>query len=105
MLSKEDRLKFCNQCVHKMESKRYGTLCGLTENYPHFQYKCDHFKKSGTSFMQSAEKKDADARFDFPKQLFSKTSKKSKGSLVGKGVLLYILFKIVMRVLREFNLL
>ncbi len=103
MLSKEDRLKYCNQCVHKMESKRYGTLCGLTENYPHFQYKCEHFEKSGATFpFQKKERNNPDIAFDFPKQIFSKTSKKS---LFGKGVLLYILFRVVMRLLHEFNLL
>ena len=54
MISREERLAYCNQCIHKKESRRYGTLCGLTDNYPHFMNTCDSFTKEASSLSQKS---------------------------------------------------
>ena len=98
MITKEERLAYCNKCIHKKESERYGVLCGLTDNYPHFSDKCKDYKSTGISpelpkfqdFVRanSKEKKDR--------------GKSKSGSWIGKGIVIYIVFRFVLKLIKYF---
>ncbi len=98
MITKEDRLVYCNKCIHKKENDRYGVLCGLTDNYPHFSDKCKDYKSTGIS---SELPKFQDFVGSYSKEKTDKKESK-KGSWIGKGIVIYIVFKIILKLIKYF---
>lgn len=100
MITKEEQLKYCNACIHKKDHDRYGVLCGLTDNYPTFSETCEHFSKV-SSFSLGDSK--AENKPKFNPFTDKKAKKKTKtGSFLGKGILIYILIKIALKVFKQF---
>ncbi len=97
MLSREERLEFCTRCTHRKETKRYGTICGLTDNYPHFSETCEHFVKEASFKPQEHPFKGVN--YPGKKEL---ARKKSKFSLIKIAFIIYIIFKIFYRYLRRY---
>jgi len=99
MISNEAQLKFCTICIHKKDNDRYGTLCGLTDNYPTFSETCNDFSKISAVANSNSEKQKNFESFS-PRE----SKKKSKtGSFIGKGILIYILLKIAFKVFKHFS--
>jgi hypothetical protein len=99
MLNKDEKLAFCNRCIHKKHSDRYGILCSLTDNYPHFSFKCENFVKSN----------DSQASFNSPKEALKEVTQKTKsnsrlkkGGWLGKGIVIYIIFRIVLKLIKQY---
>jgi len=100
LISKEAQLEFCTKCIHKKDHVRYGVICGLTNNYPVFSETCDDYSKSSKR-TQSLVKEGNHPEFSVKTK--AKTKSKSKtGSYLGKGILIYILFKIALKIAKYF---
>jgi hypothetical protein len=96
MLTREERLEYCNRCIHKKVSERYGTICGLTDNYPHFSEKCDSFQKETQFSFDSIQDMTTTAKLG-RKKIDSK-----KGSWVVKGTIIYIVVKILIKLFKQY---
>ena len=100
MISKEAQLVYCNNCIHKKDNERYGVLCGLTDNYPSFSETCSHYSKV-SSISKGTSKTENQSKFE-PFTGKRAKNKSKTGSFLGKGILIYILIKIALKVFKYF---
>ncbi|MCB0448168.1 MAG: hypothetical protein KDD03_11800 [Gelidibacter sp.] len=95
-MTKEQRDKVCITCKNHINDDRYGMLCGLTNNIANFQDSCRDYSKIAV----------ANQTFHQPTQLFETVKPKKKkglGSLIGTGIAVWIIFKIVLFIIKMAN--
>ncbi|OUR90735.1 hypothetical protein A9Q87_12325 [Flavobacteriales bacterium 34_180_T64] len=94
-MTREERNKICRSCTKHINDDRYGVLCGLTNNFAHFDSNCkDYSKKERTTIIENVPT-------IVPKFISENKKKKGIGSLIGGGVALWIIFKILLKVIRS----
>ena len=96
-MTKEERNKICKSCTNHIIDDRYGVMCSLTNNFAHFDLKCKDFNK----------KQSLEFNYETPSKSNSVFSKKKEkrgfSSLIGGGVALWIIFKILMKIFKSFS--
>lgn len=92
-MDRNERDKICKTCINHKVDDRYGIICGLTNNFANFIGECKDYSKTKTI----AQPKQITSR-DFRHK--PKRKKKSFGSLVGGGVLIWFLIKLILKVLK-----
>ena len=90
-MTKEERIKICKKCSNHILDERYGILCGLSNNFANFQDSCKDFNAMKTSAPI------------IERSVYKKKKKKNFGSVIGTGVLLWIIFKILLKVFKGFS--
>ena len=88
-MTKEDRNKICITCSNHVNDDRYGILCGLTSNFANFQKSCKDYK-SNTQFSPIVSST----------TIFKKKEKKGFGSVIGVGVVIWFVFKLILKLVR-----
>lgn len=93
-MTRVERDKICVSCVQHKKDDRYGIICGLTDNYANFQDTCKDYLKKPTTIKPPNTKTETK---------ITKRKKKSFGSVIGSGVAIYIIFKIVLAIIKALN--
>ncbi|WP_055447306.1 hypothetical protein [Lacinutrix mariniflava] len=94
------RLKYCNKCINKKVDDRFGILCGLTNQKPHFKYTCKDFVKgkpkqnftTTNTSTKPQERPIAKPKQVYTKPITAKTKSKSPFWIGGSIVLTVIIF-------------
>jgi len=99
-MTRDARDKICLSCHHHTFEERYGVLCGLTSNFANFQGTCRDFNKKKIEDKPSeilGEEKKVRPIFKTSKE----KKKKGFGSILGKGIGLWIIIKIIFTIIRS----
>lgn len=99
-MTREERDKICLSCKHHTFEERYGVLCGLTENYANYKDSCKDFSRKISVYNNTEENQETPI-FNTPKSKEKKD--KGFGALLGKGMVLFIIFKIIMKVVKSIS--
>ena len=94
-MTKEERDKICLTCVNHKNDARYGILCGLTNNIANFQVTCKDYKKEELQPIYQEEYRS--------KPDYKRKSKKGIGSFLGVGISLWLIFKLIVLVIKFFK--
>ncbi|RKE95217.1 hypothetical protein [Ichthyenterobacterium magnum] len=95
-MTREKRDKICESCNNHIIDERYGLLCGLTNNFANFQDKCKDYNASVAA--PSIARKPIERT-----TITKKKEKKGFGSVIGTGIVLWIVFKIVLKLIKSFS--
>ncbi|WP_323789028.1 hypothetical protein [Psychroserpens sp.] len=93
-MTKVERDKICKTCKNHIIDERYGILCGLTNNIPNFQDQCKDFNKvvEITPVFRKTSR-----------SIHKKNEKKGFKSFLGAGISLWLIFKLIMLLIKFFN--
>jgi hypothetical protein len=93
-MTRDERDKICKTCKNHIIDDRYGILCGLTKNIPNYQASCKDYNKVQSQPQDFAK----------PSRTIHKR-KENKGikSFLGAGISLWVIFKIIMFIIKLFN--
>ncbi len=93
-MERSKRDKICKTCSHNKMDTRYGILCGLTDNLANFETTCRNYN----------EAKNLDTVIKHrPLKEVKPKGKKGIGSVIGGGFVIWIIFKMVLKVIRSFS--
>ena len=93
-MTRDDRDKICKTCKNHITDDRYGILCGLTNNLSNFQGDCKDYSKVVASppvFSRT------------PRSIHKKKEKKGFKSFLGAGISMWIIFKLIMLLIKFFK--
>ncbi len=92
-MTKNERDKICKTCKHHIVDERYGILCGLTNNLPNFQDKCRYFTKNTNAPVFKST----------TRTIYKKRERKGFKTVLGAGITLFLLFKLLMLLIKFFS--
>ncbi|WP_452218716.1 hypothetical protein [Lacinutrix undariae] len=99
-MTREERDKICLSCKHHTFEERYGVLCGLTENYANYKDSCKDFSRKISINNNTEEEREAPI---FKTSKSKDKKKKGFGALIGKGIGIWIIIKIIFTIIRSFT--
>jgi len=89
-MTKDKRDKICKTCKNHIIDDRYGILCGLTNNIPNFIDKCKDYNENVKSPIFKP----------VSRSVRKKKEKSGFKSVLGAGISLWLLFKLVMLLIK-----
>lgn len=92
-MTKVERDKICKTCKNQITDDRFGILCGLTKNIPNFQDTCKDYDKVVTAPVFVNESR----------SIYKKKDKRGVKSFLGAGISLWLIFKLIMLLIKFFN--
>lgn len=93
-MTNQERIEICKTCRNHYNDERYGIMCGVTNNLPHFEDSCRHYSKAAIRQVQqtAAPRSNRSSR--------KVNRKKSKVSIFWIFFVIWIIYKVIRAVAR-----